>query len=187
MVQATIQTVEEQEKHSFTRRGFYFVDGREAWTHDVTLVRSIEVDPAVMVPQPTGEEPFPGVIRVHFMPETTDRARKQIRAAIVEAVPGQLNGYDSDPWFTLNPESGIVTQDAVQETLRVLYENNAIVLSDVIAASQGLGLKPSAYWSKGDRVRDLDGLHDASKPEEDRHVSELVASLFAPRHGSFIR
>jgi hypothetical protein len=185
MVTITEKEVSEQQAHSFANRTFNFNVDREERTQDLTLVRSIEIEPATMVPQPTGKEPVPGFIRIMFMPETTDKARGQIRKALVEAIPGELGGRDSDPWFTLTPNNGIVTQDTVKEALRILYENNAIVLSDVTATSKAIGLQPSAYWNEGDRLRNLEGLHDPNKPKDDRQDAELVAGLHLRSGGRY--
>lgn len=183
MVKITEQSVAEQQNHTFAERTFDFDVEREARTHAVTLIRSLEIDPATMIPQSKKSEPHPGVIRVHFMPETTDLARRQIREALVKAIPGKLGGYHSDPWFTLTPETGIITHETVQEALRVLYENNAIVLTDVLDASKKLGIAPSAY--KGDRARDLTGLYDPEKPEADRRTRGLAAFILYPPYNPY--
>jgi len=178
MININEQAVEEQKKHSFTKLEFDFSTNRTIYTNEEpALVKSIHIDLATMVPQKDQEEPSPGVIRFVFSPETTDIARKRIRDDLIEKIPGRLGGIDSDSWFNLIPETGVVTQDVVQSVLSVLYENSAITMNDVTSASKAMGITPSANLRNVKNRSSLDGLHDITKPENDGEIARFVAGM----------
>jgi hypothetical protein len=142
-MQITEQHVRKQEQYALKTQFFSFDKNREPGTDFFNLVDRVEIEPASMVPQPLGSQPFAGTIRLFFMPYATETDRDTIKTAFLNAVPGEITIRPEDGGLVLNPEIGLVTPEAVEKTLEALYKTKAVFYSDIARALEAFDLEHS--------------------------------------------
>lgn len=123
--------VEAQQGYSFNNRHYARFAGAPP------LVRHIEIDLAMI---DADNEVLPGEIEIDFMSETTKEQRQQALAALKAQDGLKPELFDGN--ILIKPESGIITYDAVRDTLVGLLMAGLIQSEDVIAAARALGLEP---------------------------------------------